>query len=127
MLMLYGANGYTGALIARRARARRAAIVLAGRNQAALAALGAELDLPVRCFAVDGAASDIDAALRGTTAVLNCAGPFSATAAPLLSSSVKRGTTACMRSMNNWTAGYAVSWSSATGAPRAGAASGETV
>ena len=93
MLMIYGANGYTGALIARRAKARGVASVLAGRDEEALAALGAELDLPYRRFALDGApragasdngASGIDAALRGITAVLNCAGPFSVTAAPLV-------------------------------------------
>jgi short subunit dehydrogenase-like uncharacterized protein len=90
MLMIYGANGYTGALIARRAKARNVATVLAGRNQPALSALGAELDLPVRCFPLGGAGSEIDAGLRGTTAVLNCAGPFSATAGPMVD--------ACLRS-----------------------------
>jgi short subunit dehydrogenase-like uncharacterized protein len=86
MLMIYGANGYTGALIAARAKARGVAAVLAGRNEAALAALGAELDLPHRRFTLGGAGdtSEIDRALRGITAVLNCAGPFSATAAPLV-------------------------------------------
>jgi len=87
MLMIYGANGYTGALIARRAKARGVAVVLAGRNQGALAALGAELDLPYRCFTLAGAGAgdaELDGALRGMAAVLNCAGPFSATAAPLV-------------------------------------------
>jgi short subunit dehydrogenase-like uncharacterized protein len=83
--MIYGANGYTGALIARRAKARGVAVVLAGRNEAAVAALGSELDLPHRRFALGGGdASDIDGGLRGITAVLNCAGPFFATATPMV-------------------------------------------
>src|SRR5260221_253774 len=64
MLMIYGANGYTGALIARRAKARRVEAVLAGRNHAALAAAGAEVGLPVRRLTLGGASSPIDAALR---------------------------------------------------------------
>jgi short subunit dehydrogenase-like uncharacterized protein len=86
MLMIYGANGYTGALIARRAKARGVPAVLAGRSEGALAALSAELALAHRCFPLGGAgaAAEIDSALRGITAVLNCAGPFSATAAPMV-------------------------------------------
>jgi short subunit dehydrogenase-like uncharacterized protein len=87
MLMIYGANGYTGALIARRARARGVEVMLAGRDEAAVGALAAELAFPHRCFALGGAGAataGIDGALRGITAVLNCAGPFSATAAPMV-------------------------------------------
>jgi len=85
MMMIYGANGYTGALIARRAKARGVAAVLAGRSQVALAALAAELDFPFRCFPLGGGdAPEVDKALRGISAVLNCAGPFSATAVPLV-------------------------------------------
>src|SRR5262245_61123063 len=83
MLMIYGANGYTGALIARRAKARGVAAVLAGRDRAAIAALAGELAAPHRAFALDDAAA-VGAGLRGITVVLNCAGPFSATAAPLV-------------------------------------------
>src|SRR5215831_18399848 len=93
MLMIYGANGYTGALIARRARAQGVAAVLAGRNEVAVAALGRELELPHRGFGLD-AGPAIDGALRGITAVLNCAGPFSATATPLVD--------ACLRARANY-------------------------
>ena len=93
MLMIYGANGYTGALIARRAKARGARAVLAGRDEAALAALAAELDMPHRRFTLAGGGggdcSEVDAALRGITAVLNCAGPFSATASPLVAACLR--------------------------------------
>jgi short subunit dehydrogenase-like uncharacterized protein len=76
--MIYGAYGYTGALIAREAKARGLTPILAGRDAPRIAALAAELDLPHRAFSLENPALD-DVAL-----VLNCAGPFSATAAPLM-------------------------------------------
>ncbi len=83
MLLLYGANGYTGELITREAVRRGLSPVLAGRNAAAVAVLGAELGLPSRAFGLDD-----DAALRhglaGVSAVLHCAGPFVATSAPMV-------------------------------------------
>jgi len=82
-LLIYGANGYTGELIARRAAAAGVAAVLAGRNADAVAALAAELGQNHRAFALDDAAT-LDRALSGITVVLNCAGPFSRTAAPLV-------------------------------------------
>jgi short subunit dehydrogenase-like uncharacterized protein len=88
MLLIYGASGYTGALIARRAAAQGAGAVLAGRNAEAVAALAAELGQPHRVFALDDADA-LGRGLSGVTAVLNCAGPFSATALPLA--------TACLR------------------------------
>ena len=43
--LIYGANGYTGDLIARRAQASGLRPILAGRNQDAVQKLGRELDL----------------------------------------------------------------------------------
>jgi short subunit dehydrogenase-like uncharacterized protein len=82
-LLIYGANGYTGELIARRAAAQGLPAVLAGRRAEPLGALAAELGRPHRVFALDEPAA-IDAALEGTRVVLNAAGPFSRTAAPLV-------------------------------------------
>ena len=76
--MIYGANGYTGALIAREAAARGLHPILAGRRAPAVTALAAELGLPHRIFPADAAV------LEGVGLLLNCAGPFSATAAPLM-------------------------------------------
>ncbi len=81
-LLVYGANGYTGELIARRGAAFTVPMVLAGRNARAVTALAAELGRDHRAFALDDAAG-VDRALSGITVVLNCAGPFSRTAAPL--------------------------------------------
>src|SRR5262249_31494151 len=51
--LIYGANGYTGSLIARAAVARGHRPVLAGRNAEALAALARELSLEYRTFPLD--------------------------------------------------------------------------
>jgi short subunit dehydrogenase-like uncharacterized protein len=81
--MLYGANGYTGALIAREAKDRGKAPILAGRNAAEIAALGDELQLPARVFSLESPAA-IEADLRDVSLLLNCAGPFSQTALALM-------------------------------------------
>lgn len=81
--MIYGANGYTGKLIAREARQRGLQPILAGRSAETVQALATELGLPWRVFALDRA-EDMHAGLRGVGLVLHCAGPFSATAAPML-------------------------------------------
>jgi len=80
--MIYGANGYTGRLIAEEARRRGLTPVLAGRG-AAITELARYLGLPHRHFPLDDAAA-VRAGLAGIDLVLHCAGPFSATAAPML-------------------------------------------
>jgi short subunit dehydrogenase-like uncharacterized protein len=80
--LLYGANGYTGELIARRAAAAGERPILAGRNREAVSRLAAQLDLEARAFALDDPAA-VDRGLAGAQAVLHCAGPFSRTAAPM--------------------------------------------
>ncbi len=80
--MIYGANGYSGELIAREARRRQLMPVLAGRTADRIAPLARELGCEYRAFAVTDATT-MQEALKGITLMLNCAGPFSATAAPL--------------------------------------------
>jgi short subunit dehydrogenase-like uncharacterized protein len=80
--LIYGANGYTGSLIARAAVAAGLRPVLAGRNAAALAALARELQLEQRVFVLDDPLA-VDAGLRGMSAVLHCAGPFAHTFKPM--------------------------------------------
>ena len=67
--MIYGANGYTGELVARLAVARGERPVLAGRNAAAVGALLEEVD-----------------------AVAHCAGPFVWTAKPMVDACLATGT-----------------------------------
>ena len=80
--LLYGANGYTGELAARRAAARGHRPILAGRRADAVCALAEELHLERRLFALDDPAR-VDDALAGMSFVLHCAGPFSRTARPM--------------------------------------------
>jgi len=86
--LLYGANGYTGELIAREARRRGLTPVLAGRNLHAVKPLAEELGLDHRIFDL----SDADAQLSDIDAVLHCAGPFSVTAAPMIDACVRTRT-----------------------------------
>jgi len=88
--MIYGANGYTGELVAREAVQRGWKPVLAGRNQAALIQLAEELKLEFRVFTLDDAA-DIAENLRDCRAVLHCAGPFSQTSQTMISACLSSG------------------------------------
>jgi short subunit dehydrogenase-like uncharacterized protein len=81
--MLYGANGYTGEMTARAAVAAGLRPVLAGRSRAPLEALARELGLEARVVGLDSPAA-LAGALAGVSLVLHCAGPFSATAAPMI-------------------------------------------
>ncbi|HET8761823.1 MAG TPA: saccharopine dehydrogenase NADP-binding domain-containing protein, partial [Gemmatimonadales bacterium] len=81
--MIYGANGYTGELIAREAKARGLTPVLAGRSTSKIAALANELGFSYRVFGLDDPEAT-RAALQDVALVLHCAGPFSATSAPML-------------------------------------------
>jgi short subunit dehydrogenase-like uncharacterized protein len=73
--LLYGANGYTGSLIARTAVSEGMRPVLAGRNAAAVQKLAGELGSEHRVFGLDDPAA-LDRGLQGMAVVLHCAGPF---------------------------------------------------
>src|SRR5215210_5392005 len=81
--LLYGANGYTGRLIAEAARRAGERPVLAGRRAEAVAAVAERYGFEHRAFALDSPAG-ITRHLDGVGAVLLAAGPFSATSAPVL-------------------------------------------
>ncbi len=89
--LIYGANGYTGRLMAAEAVRRGLQPILAGRNAEALRALGAEHGLTVRVFALDSPGA-ISAGLQDVSLVLHCGGPFSATSAPMLEGCLAAGT-----------------------------------
>jgi short subunit dehydrogenase-like uncharacterized protein len=76
--MIYGANGFTGRLIAAEAKRQGLAPVLAGRSSGPIEALTRELSLPSRVFDLSDRAA-AQAALADVAVVANCAGPFSAT------------------------------------------------
>ncbi len=81
--MIYGVTGYTGRLIARHAVERGLRPVLAGRNPDQVARLAAELNCPSASFTLQNPAQ-VAEPLRGVSVVLNCAGPFSQTARPMM-------------------------------------------
>lgn len=81
--MIYGANGYTGDLIAREAVKRGLRPVLGGRNAESIEKLAGELRLEFRVFDVESEENALDG-ISEMQLVLNCAGPFSLTAASLM-------------------------------------------
>ncbi len=88
--LIYGANGYTGRLIAEEAKRRGLTPILAGRDRNAIVAIGSELGFETRTFelaSVDAIATH----LRDVDLVLHCAGPFSATAKPMLDACASSG------------------------------------
>lgn len=88
--MIYGAYGYTGQLIVKEAVARGLKPILAGRDSARVQALAESMDLPWRAFQVDEVGA-LKRGLDGVTLVLNCAGPFSATAASMIDGCLQLG------------------------------------
>jgi short subunit dehydrogenase-like uncharacterized protein len=80
--MLYGANGFTGELIAEQAVREGEKPILAGRNREAVERLARRLDCPSRGFALSNPA-EVARQLNDVDAVLLAAGPFARTSAPM--------------------------------------------
>ncbi|MFC9030834.1 saccharopine dehydrogenase family protein [Streptomyces arboris] len=89
-LLIYGATGYTGRLVAEHARSLGLDLIVAGRNQQRVDALAKELEVEGRVFPVDDPAL-VREGLAGVMAVLNIAGPFRLTAEPLMDACVAQG------------------------------------
>lgn len=81
--MVYGSNGYSGKLIAKYANDKGLKPIIAGRNQSNIESLAKELDCEFRVFDLSEQ-SNIVKNLEGIDAVIHCAGPFSATAEPMI-------------------------------------------
>ncbi len=89
--MIYGATGYTGGLIAKKAIELGEKPTLAGRNAEKVSALAAELGLPWAAFSISDNDA-VEAALEDHALVLSVAGPFSATANTMMNACIKTGT-----------------------------------
>lgn len=87
--LLYGAYGFTGELIARKAAERGLSPILAGRNAKKLQPLADELNLEMRAFPLDEHAAGH---LADVSLVLHCAGPFSKTSQPMMKACLSSGT-----------------------------------
>src|SRR5690349_8458550 len=82
-VLIYGATGHTGRLIAEKAGVLNGDVILAGRNATKTQALAQSLGLPWRQARLEDAAS-LDDLLAGIDVVLHAAGPFVATARPMV-------------------------------------------
>lgn len=90
-MLIYGAYGYTGRLIAREAKENGHRPILAGRNRRELEALGKALELPTEVVALD-ASDRLRGVLDEATVVVHCAGPYVRTARPMVDSCLETGT-----------------------------------
>jgi short subunit dehydrogenase-like uncharacterized protein len=89
-LLIYGSTGFTGRLVARRARDAGLHPVLAGRDAERLRGQAAALGLAWRAVALDARAR-LAAALSDIAVVINAAGPFAETARPLVEACLDAG------------------------------------
>jgi saccharopine dehydrogenase-like NADP-dependent oxidoreductase len=86
---VYGAYGHTGRFVVSELRRRGWTPILSGRDSDKLNAIGAaHSGLEIRPASVDDPAS-LDRALVGATAVINCAGPFARTSAPVIEAALR--------------------------------------
>lgn len=88
--MVYGANGYTGRLIAERAAGEGDAPLLAGRREGPVRALAERLGLEWRVFPL-GRPERVAEQLGDVDLVLHCAGPFSATSRSMVEGCLRAG------------------------------------
>ncbi|GAA4574126.1 saccharopine dehydrogenase family protein [Planotetraspora kaengkrachanensis] len=87
---VFGAYGHTGRFVVAELRERGFVPVLSGRDADRLKTLAYEHGLDARPASVDDPAS-LDHALAGAAAVINCAGPFATTAAPVIEAALRAG------------------------------------
>jgi short subunit dehydrogenase-like uncharacterized protein len=88
--LLYGANGYTGKLIAKLAASYNLQPILAGRTEASIKLLADELQLSYRIIDLDNAAQ-LESALSEVKLVLHAAGPYVYTAKQMVEACLKTG------------------------------------
>ncbi|WP_067473643.1 saccharopine dehydrogenase family protein [Actinomadura hibisca] len=87
---VFGAYGHTGRFVVAELLERGFVPVLSGRDAGKLEALAASSELEARPATADDPAS-LDRALSGTVAVINAAGPFAATTAPVIEAALRAG------------------------------------
>jgi len=89
--LLYGANGYTGELVARYASQYNLQPILAGRREEVLKPLAEKLNFSYKVFDVNDSPALI-AALKEVKLVVNAAGPFQFTAKQMIEGCLQTGT-----------------------------------
>jgi len=89
-VLIYGAYGYTGELVAREAVRRDLRPVLAGRRREPLERLASELGLEHRVFGLEDP-DRLAESVAGAGVVVHCAGPFELTTPPMARACVEAG------------------------------------
>jgi len=89
-VVVFGAYGHTGRFVVAELRDRGFVPILSGRDAERLQVLAASTGLEARAASVADPAS-LDRALAGAAAVVNCAGPFAGTAAPVIEAALRTG------------------------------------
>lgn len=89
-LLIYGATGYTGKLISRRAKDLELDFMIAGRSSKELESLAAELGVPSYTFGVEDQEAWKDA-LTDVSCLINAAGPFKETAVHAMKACLQNG------------------------------------
>jgi short subunit dehydrogenase-like uncharacterized protein len=89
-VLLYGANGYTGTLIARMAKEYDVSLILAARREESIKPMAEELGFPYRVIDLNDAVA-LDQALSEVGLVLHAAGPFKYTAKPMIEACLRTG------------------------------------
>ncbi len=87
---VFGAYGHTGRFVVAELLHCGFVPVLSGRDADKLKVQAYDSGLEARPASVDDPAS-LDRALAGTAAVINCAGPFATTAAPVIEAALRAG------------------------------------
>lgn len=87
-LLIYGAYGYTGELVAETAVDRGLDVIVAGRDEDKTRRVAGNLDCDSRSFGLDAVPRNVD----DVDAVLNCAGPFVQTAQPIVDACLRTET-----------------------------------
>jgi short subunit dehydrogenase-like uncharacterized protein len=90
-VVLYGASGYTGRLVAGELGRRGVKHVLSGRDLAKLERVASEGGAPVRAVALDDEPG-LRALLADASVVINCAGPFTLAGDALVRAAIDTGT-----------------------------------
>jgi short subunit dehydrogenase-like uncharacterized protein len=90
-VVLYGASGYTGRLVAGELARRGVEHVLSGRDRAKLDRVAAEHAAPVHAASLDDERG-LRELLADASAVINCAGPFTLAGDALVRAAVETGT-----------------------------------
>jgi hypothetical protein len=87
---VFGAYGHTGRFVVAELRDRGFVPILSGRDAGKLRDMAGGAERDARPAAVDDPAA-LDRALAGAAAVINCAGPFAVTAAPVIEAALRAG------------------------------------